>query len=193
MIRLAVALIISVVLGAYLFLAQIGLAAQPSSQMLLSTWTWSGFSPHWTDADGVECLSDENYWDRTWVADKFSGTFTVEVYLCPVNDNAPSGADNMDIHAYMGFKSGSAELAVMYPDGSIVAMRPMAQRNSYEVCVVADWLDRLPGVYGITFMAQKAVNPVLVVNAEQTRPPLNDPLRYGEGTWNGCALSWWQR
>jgi hypothetical protein len=92
----------------------------------------------------------------------------------------------MDIHAYMGFRSGSADLTVTYPDGSVVAMRPMASRNSYEVCVVADWLDRLPGVYTITFTASRAVSPVLVVNAEQTRPPLD------AGGWNGCALSWWK-
>lgn len=151
------------------------------------------FHGQWTDAEGVPCLSDENYWERTWYSDRtFTGTLTASVYLCPENPNAPSGPNHVDIWASFATAngSGSASLTLTYPDGTIVAARPNPVTGWTEVCVVpldgniyGD--DRVPGVYIMTFTANKTRSTVVHLDTD-----FAEVVR-GQYWW-GCDPSWFE-
>ena len=148
---------------------------------------------NWADESGVSCLSDENYWIRWWVADKFTGVFSASVYLCPYNPNAPAGPDNVDIWAAFDIADGGrgvASLTLTYPDGTVVPARLNPTTGFTEVCVVRHptkpAIDaRMAGVYTLTFTANLARSPIVHLQTD-----FAESVR-GQYWW-GCDLSWWE-
>jgi hypothetical protein len=158
-------------------------AARPVSDLLLTSELRYSHGA-WTDADGVPCLSDENLWNRQWSADRFSGTLTVSLYLCPKNPNAPSGSAGYSLWAASAIANGNgaAAISLTYPDGSVVAGRPNAVTGWTEVCVI-DQFEIPAGVYTLDFAADRARSPVV-----------NFQTAFGESVrgqyWWGCDPSW---
>lgn len=154
--------------------------------VLVDEW-WYEFA-NTTDENGVDCLSDEDTWERTWAADRYTGTFTASVYLCPYNDNAPVGPTNMDIWAAYWIRGGAASLTLTYPDGTVVPARHNPVTGWTEVCMVKNPTPappdvRMSGVYTLTFIGDATRKPVI-----------NLQTSYAESVrgqyWWGCDPSW---
>jgi hypothetical protein len=162
------------------------LAAAPMGEMQLSSsfQFWHGM---WTDAEGVPCLSDENLWNRTWTADRFTGSMTASLYLCPENPNAPSGSDNYSLWAAFATANGNGamSLTLTYPDGMVIPARFNPATGWTEVCVL-DPLAIPAGVYSLTLSADRARSPI--VNFETS---FAESVR-GQYWW-GCDQSWGSR
>jgi hypothetical protein len=177
------------VLAPLIFLAVMALgtsstfAARPVSELRLTSELRYSHGA-WTDADGASCLSDENLWNRQWSADKFSGTLTASLYLCPENSNAPSGSAGYSLWAAFAIANGngSADINLTHPDGSVVAGRPNVATGWTEVCVI-DSFEIPAGVYTLNFVADRARSPVV-----------NFQTAFGESVrgryWWGCDSSW---
>lgn len=163
------------------------LALRQSYDLVLGSEWWYEFA-NTTDANGVDCLSDEDEWERTWTADRYTGTFTASVYLCPENDNAPVGPTNMDIWAAYWVRGGGASLTLTYPDGTVIPARHNPVTDWMEVCMVqnptpASTDVRMAGVYTLTFIGDVARKPVVNL---QTSYAENKRGQY----WWGCDSSW---
>jgi hypothetical protein len=181
--------ILGLALSAGLLVAPVS-ALQPIYDLTLVQEWWYEFD-NTTDANGVDCLSDEDTWERTWVADRYTGTFTASVYLCPWNENAPVGPTNMDIWMAYWVQGGGASLTLTYPDGTVVSAIHNPVTDWIEVCMYADpdipdsSTSRDPGVYTLTFVGDVARKPVVKLETSYAE---NVRGRY----WWGCPPPpWW--
>jgi hypothetical protein len=181
-------LLISIIAILMLLAPSTTLALPPNYDLVLVDQYWYEFA-NTTDANGVDCLSDEDIWERTWQADKYTGTFTASVYLCPTNPNAPLGPSNIDIWASYWVQGGSASLTLTYPNGMVVPARHNETTDWTEVCMV-DYpfyhsaTQRMPGIYTLTFVGNAARKPVVKLETEFAE---NVRGQY----WWGCDSSWW--
>lgn len=157
--------------------------AAPTTEMTLVGEYWFSHGSS-TDASGADCLSDEDIWTRTWRADRFTGTFTASVYLCPFNPNAPSGSNNYSLWASF-VSNGAASLTLTYPNGTVVPARFNPATSWTEVCVL-DPFSIPAGVYTLTFVGAPARKPIVHLDTD-----FAESVR-GQYWW-GCDPSWGPR